>query len=184
MEHDHLLKSQHLIKKDDPSVPTIQCSINRSSFNKAIYDTGSGVNIMSKVTYEYLYGMMPLEPTYKQLRMADQTFRFVEGIVKDVPIQINDHYVPTDFLVVDMGEDYDPPIILGRPFLNTTKAIIYIGTGEIHFHFPFEKVHRYFNDNYIISEEPKKNKSKRRQRTHRQNKKNVIVDGWADYKEK
>jgi hypothetical protein len=166
MEHDHLLKSPHLIKKDDPGVLTIQCSINRSSFNKDVCDTGLGVNIMSKVTYEYLYGTMPLEPTYAQLQMADQTFCFVEGIVKDVPIQIDDHYVPTDFVVVDMGEDYDPPIILGRPFLNTTKAIIYIRTGEIHFHFPSEKVCHYFNDNYIISEEPKKNKSKRRQRTH------------------
>jgi hypothetical protein len=113
--------------------------------------------------------------------MANQTFCFVEGIVKDVPIQIDDHYVPTDFLVIDMGEDYNPPIILGRSFLNTTNTIIYIGTWEIHFHFPSEKVCRYFNDNYIISEEPKKNKSKRRQRTCRQNKKNVIVDGWADY---
>jgi hypothetical protein len=122
---------------------------------------------MAKVTYEYLYGMMPLEPTYAQLQMVDQTFHFVEGIVKDVPIQIDDHYVPIDFLVVDIGEDYDPPIILGRPFLNTTKAIIYIGIGDIHFHFPFEKVCRYFNDNYIISEEPKKNKSKRRQCTRR-----------------
>jgi len=39
-----------------------------------------------------------------------------------------------------MGEDvYDPPIILGRPFLSTVKAIIYIGTGEVHMHFPSEK---------------------------------------------
>jgi len=35
-----------------------------------------------------------------------------------------------------MGEDkYDPPIILGRPFLSTIKAIIYIGTREVHMHF-------------------------------------------------
>ena len=35
------------------------------------------------------------------------------------------------FKVIDMGEDeYDPPIILGRPFLTTVKAIIYIATGE------------------------------------------------------
>jgi hypothetical protein len=67
MEHDHLLKSPHLIKKDDPGVSTIQFSINRSSFNKAVCDTRSGVNIMAKVTYEYLYGMMPLKPTYAQL---------------------------------------------------------------------------------------------------------------------
>jgi len=51
-----------------------------------------------------------------------------------------------------MGEDeYDPPIIFGRPFLNTIKAIIYIGTGEDHMHFPSEKVRRYFNDSsYIV----------------------------------
>jgi len=40
-----------------------------------------------------------------------------------------------------MGEDgYDPPIILGRPFLNTVKAIIYIGTREVHMHFPRDGV--------------------------------------------
>ena len=39
-----------------------------------------------------------------------------------------------------MGEDeYDPPTILGRPFLNTIKASIYIGTGEVHMHFPLKK---------------------------------------------
>jgi hypothetical protein len=61
--------------------------------------------------------------------MADQSFRFKDGIAKDVPVQIDDHFIPTDFLVLDMGEDeYDPPIILRRPFLNTSKTIIYIGT--------------------------------------------------------
>jgi len=105
----------------------------------------------------------------------------MEGIAKDVPIHIDDHYIPTDFLVIDMGEDEcDPPIILGRPFLNTTKAIIYIGTGEIHFQFPSEKVRHHLNSNYMIEEEPKKNRSRRRRRTRHQKKKNV-VDGWADY---
>jgi hypothetical protein len=90
----------------------------------------------------------------------------MEGLVKDVPIQIDDHFTPTDFLVVDMGEDeYDPHIILGRPFLSTTKAIIYIITGEVHFQFLFEKVHCHFNNNYIVGEEPKKNRSRRRCRT-------------------
>jgi len=53
-----------------------------------------------------------------------------------------------------MGEDeYNPPVILGRPFLSTIKAIIYIGTGQVHMHFPSEKVRRYFNDhNYIVED--------------------------------
>jgi hypothetical protein len=91
----------------------------------------------------------------------------MEELVNDVPIQIDDHFIPTDFLVVDMGEDeYDPPIILGRPFLSTTKAIIYITTGEVHFQFSSEKVRRHFNNNYVIDEEPKKNRSRRRRHTH------------------
>jgi hypothetical protein len=152
-----------LLKKDDLGVPTIECTINRISFQKAICDTGSGVNIMAKVTYEYLYGTMPLDPTYVQLQMADQSFRFVHRIPKNIPVQIDDHFIPTDFLVIDMGEDeYDPPIILGRPFLSTTKAIIYIATREVHFQFPLEKVCHNFNSNYIIDEEPKKNRTRRR----------------------
>jgi spore germination cell wall hydrolase CwlJ-like protein len=82
-----------------------------------------------------------------------------------------------------MGEDeYDPPIILGRLFLNTTKAIIYIGTGEVHFHFPIGKVRRHFNDNYMIDEDPKKNKTRRRC-CNRHQKNQTSKDGWADYEE-
>jgi len=94
--------------------------------------------------------------------MADQTFREVKGIVTDVPVKIDDHFVYTDFQVIDMGEDeYDPPIILGRPFLSTVKAIIYIGTGEVHMHFPSEKVRRYFTDPNYIFEESKQVRKRR-----------------------
>jgi len=82
----HRLKSPFLIKKDDPGVPRIECSINEHSFQKTLCDTGSGVNIMAVVTYQLLYRTMPLQPTYIQLQMADQTFQKVEGIVTDVPI--------------------------------------------------------------------------------------------------
>jgi len=85
-------------------------------------------------TYQLLFGTMPLKPTYTQLQMADQTFRKVE--------------------VIDIGEDeYNPPTILGRPFLSSVKSIIYIGTGEVHMHFLSEKVRRYFTDpNYIVED--------------------------------
>jgi hypothetical protein len=63
-EHDHQLKSLYLLKRDNPGVPNIKCTINRSFFQKAVCDTGSGINIMTKVTYEYLYGTVPLDPTY------------------------------------------------------------------------------------------------------------------------
>ena len=64
MEFDHLLKSAHLTKRDDTGVLTILCSISRCYFYNTVCDTRSGVNIMAKVTYEFLYGTMPMEPTY------------------------------------------------------------------------------------------------------------------------
>ena len=65
--------------------------------------------------------------------MVDQTIRFPEGIAKDIMVKIQDYYVPADFMILDMGEEEDVPIILGRPFLNTTNAIIFVGSGQVHF---------------------------------------------------
>jgi hypothetical protein len=49
-------------------------------------------------------------------------------------VQIHDHYAPTDFMVLDIGEEeYDPSIVLGRLFLNTTRITIYMRSGEVHF---------------------------------------------------
>jgi hypothetical protein len=66
-EYDHLLASILLTKKDDPGIPTIKCTIGQRIFYKTFCNIKSGVNIMSKVTYEYLFGDKPLYPTYMQL---------------------------------------------------------------------------------------------------------------------
>jgi hypothetical protein len=65
--------------------------------------------------------------------MTDQSIRFLKGIAKDIIVKIQDYYVPADFMILNMGEEKEVPIILGRPFLNTTNEIIYIGSGKIHF---------------------------------------------------
>jgi hypothetical protein len=147
------LKSPFLIKKDDPGVPSIECAINGYSFQKTLYDTGSDDNIMAAVTYQLLHGTMPLQPIYS---------------------------APDDFQVIDMGEDeYDPPTILGRPFLNTIKAIIYIGTGEVHMYFPSEKVRNYFTDHNYIVEDSKQVRTRRRR--NRNQRRQIIKNGWVDY---
>jgi hypothetical protein len=130
---DHHIPSPYLTKLDDPGVPTIDCMIEESTFCKAFCDIGSSVNIMSTVTYKHLFGNRPLYPTYVQLLLADQSFQFLEGIVKDIMVNIRDHFVPVDFMILNMGEEDDVHLILGRPLLNTTSAIIYMRSGEIHF---------------------------------------------------
>ena len=73
LEYDHLFASLFLAKKDDLGVPTIECTIGQRILHKTFYDIGSGVNIISKITYEYLFDDEPLFPTYMQLQMADQS---------------------------------------------------------------------------------------------------------------
>jgi hypothetical protein len=144
-ENKNLFPSPLQRKLEGPGVPSIHCSINQWNFQRVVCDTGSSISLMSKVTYKLIYGDLPLYSTYIMLLMADQSQRFPEGIARDVPVKIKDNYVLTDFLVIDMGDEQDPPIVLGRPFLNTTRAIIYIRTDEIHFQFRTEKVRCYFN---------------------------------------
>jgi hypothetical protein len=65
-----------------------------------------------------------------QTQMADQSIRFPEGIAKDIMVKIQDYYAPADFMVLNMGEEEDDtPIILRRPFLNTTNMNINVGSG-------------------------------------------------------
>jgi hypothetical protein len=70
-EYECLLAPPLLAKKDDHGVPTIECLINQEFFRKTFCNIGSGVNIMSNVTNEYLFSNEPLYPTYMQLQMAD-----------------------------------------------------------------------------------------------------------------
>ena len=66
--------------------------------------------------------------------MPDQSIQFLEAIAKDVIVRIHYHYVHVDFMVLDMGEEEDDTsIILRRLFLNTTNAIIYVGSRQVHF---------------------------------------------------
>ena len=60
-------------------------------------------------------------------------------------------YVPVDFVVVDTGGDERAPIILGRPFLCTTKAIIYAEHAKIVFSIKDKKEKFSFKEHILHS---------------------------------
>jgi hypothetical protein len=103
-ENKNLFFSPILPKLYNPRVPSIHCSINQWNFQRVVCDTGSDINLMSKVTYELIYGDLPLYSTYIMLQMADQSHWFSEGVARDVPIKIKDHYVLTEFIFIGMGD--------------------------------------------------------------------------------
>ena len=65
------------------------------------------------------------------LQLADRSYQHPRGIIENVLVKFGKFILPTDFVILDMKEDDSVPIILGRPFLATGKAIINVQEGEL-----------------------------------------------------
>jgi hypothetical protein len=120
-----------LEKQKDPGCLTIPCSICSFKFEKVLCDLGASMSIMPRDVFEKL--RLPLEPTGMCLELGDNSIRYPLGIAEDVPMKVGHHFIPVDFVVLEMGERNKPPLILGRPFLKTVGATIDVGKGEIMF---------------------------------------------------
>jgi hypothetical protein len=68
--------------------------------------------------------LLPLQPTGMSLELGDNSIRYPLGSTEDVPVKVGHHFIPIDFVVLEMGEREKPPLILGRPFLKTVGATI------------------------------------------------------------
>ena len=58
------------------------------------------------------------------LQLVDRSLKHPRGIIEDVLVKVDKFIFPVDFIVLDMEEDKEIPIILGRPFLATGRAMI------------------------------------------------------------
>ena len=99
---------------------------------KALLDLGVSVNLLPYSVYKQL-GLGELKPTSITLSLADRLVKIPRGMIKDVLVQVDKFYYPVDFVVLDTdpvvkGTNY-VPIILGRPFLATSNAIINCRNG-------------------------------------------------------
>jgi len=56
-ENDHMLPKPFPIKRGDPGVPIIECTIKSTTFPHTICNTGSGCNVMSKQVYDELFDL-------------------------------------------------------------------------------------------------------------------------------
>ena len=89
---------------------------------------------MAKVIYDQINGDTLLY-TNIRLQLADQSLYYPKGVLEDAIVRVGQSYVPVDFVVLETGGDVRAPIILGRPFLSTAKAIIYADSAKTCFTF-------------------------------------------------
>nr|GEV76270.1 reverse transcriptase domain-containing protein [Tanacetum cinerariifolium] len=96
----------------------------------AIADLGSSINLMPLSIWKKL-SLPELTPTRMTLELADRSISHPKGVAKDVFLKVGKFHFPTDFVVVDFKADPRVPLILGRSFLRTSRALIDVYEEEI-----------------------------------------------------
>ena len=127
-----IIQSKTPVKYKDPGPPTISVNIGGTCIDKALFDLGASVNLLPYSVYKPL-GLGELKPTNITLSLADRSIKIPKGIVEDVMVKVDKFYYPVDFVVLDTEliavRPNHVPIILGRPFLATSNAIINYRNG-------------------------------------------------------
>ncbi|KAG8481373.1 hypothetical protein CXB51_026129 [Gossypium anomalum] len=98
--------------------------------NNALADLGASINVIPYKMFKRL-GLGKPKQTRMSIQLADKIVRSPKGIIEDVLVKIDKFIYPVDFVVLDMDEDNKVPLILGRPFLATSRTIINVGIGEL-----------------------------------------------------
>jgi hypothetical protein len=129
-------------KLEDGWERIIKMKVNDFDCN-ALCDLGASISVMPRKIYDML-GLPPLENCYLDVHLADIAKKKPLGKINDVLIMVNNNLVSVDFFVVDIECNASCPIILGRPFLRTIGAIIYMKEGTIRYQFPLKKGMEHF----------------------------------------
>ncbi|CAA7035420.1 unnamed protein product [Microthlaspi erraticum] len=117
-------------KKEDPGSFTLPCMLGPLSFKNSLCDLGSSVSLMPLSVAKRL-GYHKYQACGISLVLADRSIRLPTGMLEDLPLRIGNVEIPTDFIVLEMDEEPTDPLILGRPFLATARAMIDVCEGTI-----------------------------------------------------
>ncbi|XP_009795877.1 uncharacterized protein [Nicotiana sylvestris] len=112
-------------KCGDPDSFTIPCSLGSKYFDKALCDSGASINLMPLWVFKKLEGETTIIP---------------DSIIEDILVRVDKFVFLVDFIVVDMQVNKEVPLILGRPFLYTGRAILDIYEGQLMLRVGNEKV--------------------------------------------
>ncbi|GJT41783.1 reverse transcriptase domain-containing protein [Tanacetum coccineum] len=116
-------------KLGDPGKFLIPCGFSELKC-KALADLGASINLMPLSVWKKL-GLPELISTRMTLELANRAICTPAGIARDVFVPVGKFTFPADFVIVDYESDPRVPLILGRPFLRTARALIDVHGEEM-----------------------------------------------------
>ncbi|KAL7600580.1 hypothetical protein Lser_V15G24233 [Lactuca serriola] len=117
-------------KMGDPQCLTFPCKFGNATKTYAMADSGASINMMPYL-FDQKLNLPKLKSTRMAMNMANRSVTYPRGIVEYLLVKIGKFVFPIDFVVSDMKEDEDGPIILGLPLLNTTRALVDICNSKL-----------------------------------------------------
>ncbi|XP_050890639.1 uncharacterized protein LOC127096060 [Lathyrus oleraceus] len=114
----------------DPGDVTVPCTIKDITFKKVVIDSGASVSLMPLSIYQRL-GIGNISDTRTNLKFADHSIKNAYGITEDVLVTIEEFSFLVDFVIIDIPEDEETPIILGRSFLRASRCNFDIDHGTL-----------------------------------------------------
>nr|GFA96619.1 reverse transcriptase domain-containing protein [Tanacetum cinerariifolium] len=116
-------------KLGDPGKFLIPCGFSELKC-KSLADLGASINLMPLSVWKKL-GLPELISTRMTLELANRAICTPARIARDVFISVGKFTFPADFVIVDYESDPRVPLILGRPFLRTARALIDVHGEEM-----------------------------------------------------
>ncbi|CAJ2636009.1 unnamed protein product [Trifolium pratense] len=126
-------------KLKDPGSFTIPCSNGKVKVKRALCDLGASINSMHLSMVRKLDCGEP-KLTKMTLTLVDRSITYPYRVLEDVLVKVNDLFFSDDFVILDMNEDSEVPLLLGIPFLATGRALIDVELGELMLSFQNEQV--------------------------------------------
>nr|GEV35636.1 reverse transcriptase domain-containing protein [Tanacetum cinerariifolium] len=117
-------------KLGDPGKFLIPCNFARMDVCHALADLGASINLIPLSIWKKAFPTRTY-PSRMTLELADRSITRSKGVAEDVFVNVGKFHFPTDFVVVDFEVDPWVPLILGRSFLRTGRALIDVYGEEI-----------------------------------------------------
>ncbi|GJZ79636.1 reverse transcriptase domain-containing protein [Tanacetum coccineum] len=116
-------------KLGDPGRFLIPYDFSKFDNCLVLADLGASINLMPLSIWKKL-GLPGLNDTKMVLKLANRTISKPTSVAENIFVKVGKFYFPVDFVVLDFIADPRVPLILGRPFLRTTHALIDVYEGE------------------------------------------------------
>ncbi|GJV50162.1 reverse transcriptase domain-containing protein [Tanacetum coccineum] len=117
-------------KEGDPGSFTLLYLIEPLAVKNSLADLGASINLMPYSLFRRL-GISKLKPTKMSIQLADRSIKYPIEVCENLLVKISKFIFPVDFVVLEMDEDELVPIILERPFLIMTRAVIEVHKGKL-----------------------------------------------------